>query len=83
MIEQIITGLIGGLVYSLTGLAKSNSLEKFNWSKMVPTLIVGGVIGVVAALTNQDYGIVANLSFAAGLTAVVENIGKAVYRKAL
>ena len=81
MWEQIITGIVGGLAFSLSGLAKKESRESFEWMKMIPTIIVGGAIGVIAGLTNQDYGIVANTSGIAGLTAVVENFWKAIIRK--
>lgn len=83
MWQTIVTGLIGGLAYSLSGLSKKETREKFNWIKMIPTIIIGGAIGVIAGLTNQDYGIVANGAGIAGLTALVENFWKAIYRKAL
>lgn len=81
MIEQIISGAIGGLAFSLSGLAKNEGKDTFDWKKMAPTVVIGIVIGGIAGFLNQDYGIVANSSLAAGLTAVVENGFKAVYRK--
>jgi len=81
MIEQILSGIIGGLAYSLSGLAKTESKDTFDWKKMAPTVVIGIVIGGIAGFLNQDYGIVANSSLAAGLTAVIENGFKAIYRK--
>ena len=82
MWTQVITGIIGGLAYSLSGLAKKESRESFSWIKMLPTIIVGGVVGIVAGFTNQDYGVVVDTAGIAGVTAFVENIWKALYRKA-
>jgi len=79
--NQILNGLIGGLAYSLAGLANKSKREKFNWKKMAPTLIVAAIIGGIAGATNQDYGVVANGAMAAGLTAVIEKIWKAIYRR--
>lgn len=82
MIEQIVSGIVGGAIYSLSGIAK-NQTDKFSLLKATPTLVVGLVIGGIAGFLNIDYGIVANLSLSAGFTAVVENIGKAFKRKVL
>ena len=81
MWTQIISGVVGGLAFSLSGLAKKSSRDEFQWSKMLPTIIVGGVIGGIAGFTNQDYGYVADTAGVAGLTAVVENFCKAIWRK--
>jgi hypothetical protein len=81
MIEQIITGAIGGLAFSLTGLAKKDTRESFDWKKMAPTIIVAGIVGGLAGYAGQDYGIVANSALAGGVTMLVENIWKAIWRK--
>jgi len=81
MYNVIIEGAIGGLVYSLSGWANGPEKERFDWKKMVPTLIVAGVIGAMAAFTGQDYGFVANGAMAAGLTAVVQKFWQAFIKK--
>ena len=83
IIVQIITGAIGGLAISVAGLMKASKKEKFDWKKMAPTIVVAGVIGGIAGYLNQDYGVVANGALAGGVTNVVENLFKAVYRKLL
>lgn len=83
MWTQIVSGAVGGLAYSLSGLAKKQTRESFEWSKMLPTIVVGGIIGAIAGLTNQDYGYVANTTGIAGLTAFIENIWKALWRKVI
>ena len=80
MWTQIVSGAIGGIAYSLTGLAKTQG-ESFDWKKMIPTVIVGLVLGGIAGLTNQEYGVVIDTVGIAGMTALVENCGKAIYRK--
>jgi len=83
MIPQIMTGAIGGLAYSLSGLANKNSRESFDWKKMVPTIIIAGIVGAIAGFTGQDYGIVANGAAAAGITVIVEKGWKAIWHKVL
>jgi len=80
-ITLIISGIVGGLAYSLSGLANKNTRESFDWKKMTPTVIVAGVVGGIAAFTGQDYGFVVNSSMAAGITVVVEKLYKAITTK--
>jgi len=83
MLIQIVNGAVGGLAYALSGLANKSAREKFDWTKMVPTLVVAGIVGGIAGYTGQDYGIVVNGSVAAGITVVVEKLYKAVKNKLL
>ena len=77
---QAITGVIGGLAYSLSGLANKNKRESFDWKKMLPTLVVAGIVGGIAGLMGQDYGYMANGATAAGITVVVEKFFKSIFR---
>lgn len=77
--QSIIHGAIGGLLISFSGFAKSN--ERFNYKKMIPTMVTSTAIGAIAGYLGLDYGIVANSSMSAGLTLVTENIFKSIYRK--
>jgi energy-converting hydrogenase Eha subunit A len=81
MITQIISGIVGGLAYSLSGLANKGKRESFDWKKMTPTLIIAAVVGGIAGFTGQDYGLVANGAVAAGITVVVEKFWKALTKK--
>lgn len=81
MIGQIVTGAVGGLVYSLSGLANKPAKEKFDWMKMTPTVIVAGVIGGVAGFTGNDFGLLINGATAAGATVIVEKFWKAIWSK--
>ena len=74
MLAQIITGIVGGCAYVLTGLADKDKRENFQWKKMVPTIIIAGVVGGLAGATGQDYGVVANGSAIVGITAIVNKL---------
>ena len=81
MIGNIITGVVGGLAYSLSGLANKSKRETFDWKKMVPTLVIAAVIGGIAGVTGQDYGIVANGAMAAGITVIIQKFYSSVKKK--
>lgn len=83
MFVEIITGVVGGLAYSLSGLAAKDKREGFDWKKMAPTLVIAGVVGGVAGFTGQDYGVVANGVLALGVTAFVQKIWQAIQSKFL
>jgi len=81
---DIIAGVIGGLAYSLSGLAKNKKRKKFlkdkkfNWKKMTPTLIIAGVVGGIAGYMNKDFSVLMNSSLGAGVTAIIQNIWKRI-----
>ena len=79
MITQIINGIVGGLAYSLSGLANKGKRESFDWKKMAPTLVLAGVIGGIASYLGQDYGVFANSASAAGITVVVQKFWKSIF----
>ncbi len=79
MMIQIVIGAVGGLAYSLSGLANKDKRESFDWKKMLPTLVIAGVIGGIAGFTGQDYGMVANGAMAAGITVIIEKFAKAIF----
>jgi len=78
---QALNGAVGGLAYSLAGLANKEKRESFQWSKMLPTIVIATSVGAIAGFTGQDYGIVANGAMAAGITVVVEKVFKAIFFK--
>ena len=83
IIAQVLIGAVGGLAISVAGLMKKDKKEGFNFMKMAPTIVVAGIVGGVAGYLGQDYGMVANGALAGGITNVVENVFKAIYRKLL
>lgn len=82
MIEGIIAGIIGGLAYSLSGLAKNKKRKKylkegkFEIKKMAPTLIIAAIVGGLSGYLNKDFSVLMDSSLGAGVTAIVQNIWK-------
>lgn len=74
-------GAIGGLAYSLSGLANKEKRESFDWTKMAPTVIVAGVVGGVAGFMQLDMAAAQSMGFAAGVTVVVEKLWKALLKQ--
>ena len=74
----VVTGAIGGLAYALSGLAAKDKRESFDWKKMLPTIVIAGIVGGIAGFMGQDYGMVADSSIAVGITAVVMKLWSAV-----
>jgi len=81
MINNIILGAVGGCAYALSGLVNKDKREKFDWKKMLPTVLIGLVVGGIAGFTGQDYGMIANTASAAGITVVVEKVFKGLFVK--
>jgi hypothetical protein len=80
MYAQILSGLVGGVVIGISGFGKSEG-ETLDLVKLGTTVIVSGIIGAGAGALGMDYGVLANGTLAAGLTIIVENIGKTVNRR--
>ena len=78
MVACVVSGVVGGVAYSLSGLANAADRESFDIDKMGPTLILSAVIGGVAGFQGVDYGFIANSSIAAGFTVIVEKLYRAV-----
>lgn len=77
---MILYGVIGGLAYSLSGLAAKDNREAFNIKKFTPTLVISIIVGGVAGFTGQDYGLVASSSLGAGITAIVQKLITALFK---
>ncbi len=81
MYEQIIYALVGAILYGVSGFIKTTPLEKFDGQIFLRTLCVGAAIGAVQVYMNVDYDAAAQIALSSGLTAVVENVVKAVWRR--
>ena len=81
MWEMILHGAVGGLAYSLSGLANKDKKEGFDWKKMLPTMVIAVIVGGIAGYTGQDYGFVANSAAVAGFTVIAEKAFKGIFRK--
>ena len=59
-------------------LEQGKSQEDFELNKFLPTVILGGIIGVAAVLTGMTPDVLVALPAFAGITAFVENAFKGV-----
>ena len=76
----IISGILAGLAYSLTGFAKSSG-ESFDWVKFARTLLIGAFAGAGMALFKTDLESAHLFLINLGLVPIVDNLIKAAWRK--
>jgi len=74
MIETIIAGAIGAAAFGFTTYLKHREDEFFDWKKFAPTVIIGGAIGAVAAVTGVDTNVVTDAAWVGFATLVVQNV---------
>lgn len=79
------TGIVSGFIASLVGLLKSGNLKDFDFQRAINVLVIGAVIGAVAAYKGVQFADaeawLATLPVWAGLSALIEMAIKAIYRK--
>ena len=81
MYEQIIYAVVGAVAYGVAGYLKNTPLETFDLQKFASTVIIGLAIGGISVYYNINYDAAAQMALSAGLTAIVENIIKAIFRR--
>lgn len=83
MIEQILVGAVGGLGWSILGIAREKSkpeAEEINGKKIVKTVIVGGVIGGILGYQGSVIDVasieafVANSALYAPIVAIADKV---------
>ena len=87
-IQPILIAVGGSLIYSLLWYSRqvidpTKETPDFKPWKLVSTLVVGACIGLVSVISGVDItqaGIEAQLTSYGFLVAVVEQVGKALYR---
>jgi len=77
---NILYGAVGAAVYGAAGAANKPSKESLDFTKYGITVVIGAAVGVIAYFTGMEYGVVADMSIAAGFTVIVEKLWKAMYR---
>jgi len=82
---QIVWGIVGGAVSgaitALLGYAKSSSVESFDVSKAVQTLIVGAIVGGCAGYWGVSYTQAYEYLGSVGAITLIEYLKKAVWRR--
>jgi len=74
-------GIAGGsaAVYALTGYIKSN--EDFDCMKLLPMVLTGFAVGILAVLMKIDLATAYGLPIVVSISAVSVNIVKGIYRR--
>jgi hypothetical protein len=81
ILDSLTVGLLGGLVYALSGLLKSVTKEGFDGRKFIRTLVLGMLAGVMLSLSGYEVTPDAiSVALSSGVTAVIEQLLIAVYR---
>jgi hypothetical protein len=79
-ISIILTSILAGITYSLTSFAKTKD-EMFDFLKFGTTLAIGVGSGIIAGIFGMDVEAAYEYAIMLGIIPIVENIGKAIYRK--
>lgn len=69
MIEEILSGATGGIIYSLSGWKSTE--DSFDFKKLGKSILISGIVGAICAITGQqfDEAIIGTLGI--GITALV------------
>ena len=82
--EEILTqfgmGALGGFGIAVTGYVKSSKEEFFEPQKFLLTIILGTIVGGAAGLTGLAPEAIVAFPAYAGITAIVENLLKKLFR---
>lgn len=81
--DQLITiayAIGGGITYSLIAFGKSTG-EKFDWLKFLTTVVIGVAVGIAVVVTKMDYGTASDYVVGLGIVPLIENLGKAIWRR--
>jgi len=88
MIEQIIYGIITGVAYSIAGwqkgVAKNKKVfneVKYDWAKMIKSVLICGTIGAFAGYANADFNIIMTGSIGIAVTNLFNILWKILYGK--
>lgn len=80
MIETIITGIVGGIAYSLTAWGKKEG-QPFEVQKFASTVVIGAVVGVAVPFLNLPFDAAYQMLLSFGIVPIVENVVKVIWRK--
>ena len=72
MKEEIISGIIAGIIYSLSGWQTNQ--ESFDFKKLIKSVFISGIVGLIAGFTGQDFNVLMVGSAGIGVTALVNKL---------
>jgi NAD/NADP transhydrogenase beta subunit len=85
VLQEIFLGAVSGVVANLIGYFKQKEVPQYDGVQLVQTVLIGAVIGGVASFQGIQYtdaeGLLAGMSVLTGLTAVTEQVAKAIWRR--
>ena len=84
MLEGIVLGIMGGILYGCTGYLKSikkRKREKFDILKFTQSVVVGGIVGGITYSMGISMASAQQLVFNTGLVTIIENVKKYIWRR--
>lgn len=86
MVELITVGyaVLAAIIYAVFGYLKSTTQEGFQPVKFISTIAIGAIIGIVFAFGGLEVtqeAVAIQLAAYAGMTAVIEDIVKSIWRR--
>lgn len=67
IILAILMGMLAGICRAVIGYIKTSSDEDFSWTKLLKTVMVMAVVGLVVGLFTPDWKLAFALSFTGGV----------------
>jgi hypothetical protein len=74
------SGTLAGLIGYFKNYNESTGFQNLDHLKLIQTVLIGCGIGGLAGYMGVDYNTVLQFGTTIGLTVVLENVGKAIYR---
>jgi len=81
IVKSILQGIIGGILYALSGYLKHKGRENvnFNPEKFIKTIILGAIIGFISGYSGLSFSEAEGILIQTGMVAVIEQLAKALY----
>jgi hypothetical protein len=82
LLVRAATGAFAGITFAFTGIGKSPG-EAVDWFKMTKTGILGAIVGIGSEFTGMPMISLQTYLLDAGVTALIENGLKALWRRVI
>ena len=78
--EQLLIGIISGIIIAASGYLKSRTYEEFDVEKFMQTVMVGAIVGFIMGALGWEFQKAEQFALDMGLIQLVENLKKAAIR---
>ena len=78
--EQLLIGIISGVIIATSGYLKSRTVEDFSVEKFMQTICVGAIVGFIMGATGCSFEEAYQFAIDMGLIQLAENLKKAAIR---